>query len=361
MTFARLFSVLILAACAWVIGRQLLSQGNLLAPTAEARRHSMRVLPEGPEESGASAAAQAISGLGVIEPQSRETKVAGPGAGLIARILVSEGQQVRGGEPLVELESSVELAAVESAHEEIESARREMVRVGAGEREETVAASEADQRASQAKAMQSTEVLRRLEGLVTRELVTRDEYDRARRQAEQDRASAEAATARYAALARGARREDVAVQEARLRQAEKKYGERQSALRLRTIRAASAGTVLQIKYRPGEYYLPGGEPLLLLGNLSQRRARIDIDERDIARVHTGDAAYVTAPAFPTRRFPARVAEIGQRIGRKNIRTDDPKERIDTKILEVVLDLEGDAPALIPGLRVTAVMGEGVSR
>jgi HlyD family secretion protein len=38
------------------------------------------------------------------------------------------------------------------------------------------------------------------------------------------------------------------------------------------------------------------------------------------------------------------------MGRKNVRTDDPVERIDTKILEVVLELD-DAQTLVPGQRV----------
>jgi HlyD family secretion protein len=40
------------------------------------------------------------------------------------------------------------------------------------------------------------------------------------------------------------------------------------------------------------------------------------------------------------------------MGRKNVRTDDPTERIDTKILEVVIDLD-DTERLVPGLRVTS--------
>jgi hypothetical protein len=39
------------------------------------------------------------------------------------------------------------------------------------------------------------------------------------------------------------------------------------------------------------------------------------------------------------------------MGRKNVRTDDPVERLDVKILEVVLQI--DEPAgLVPGIRVT---------
>ena len=43
------------------------------------------------------------------------------------------------------------------------------------------------------------------------------------------------------------------------------------------------------------------------------------------------------------------------MGRKNVRTDDPTERMDTKILETVVQLD-DAQGLVPGLRVTGYIG-----
>ena len=39
------------------------------------------------------------------------------------------------------------------------------------------------------------------------------------------------------------------------------------------------------------------------------------------------------------------------MGRKNVRTDDPTERIDTKILETVIQLDG-RDGLVPGQLVT---------
>jgi HlyD family secretion protein len=87
---------------------------------------------------------------------------------------------------------------------------------------------------------------------------------------------------------------------------------------------------------------------------------MDVDERDIGRVELGATAIVRAIAFPNHDFRARVVEIGRRMGRKNVRTDDPTERNDTKILEVVLAL--DAPeGLVVGQRVTSLVevGEGL--
>jgi HlyD family secretion protein len=80
---------------------------------------------------------------------------------------------------------------------------------------------------------------------------------------------------------------------------------------------------------------------------------MEVDERDIERVALGAPAFVTADAFGDRRFTARVAELGRRMGRKKIDSPDPAERKDTQVLEVLLDLEGTPAELVSGLRVTA--------
>ena len=71
----------------------------------------------------------------------------------------------------------------------------------------------------------------------------------------------------------------------------------------------------------------------------------------------GASAYVTADAFGPQRFTGKVVEVGRRFGRKNIRTDDPVERNDTKVLETVIELDGKPP-LVPGQRVTSFVTAG---
>ena len=53
----------------------------------------------------------------------------------------------------------------------------------------------------------------------------------------------------------------------------------------------------------------------------------------------GQTMWVTADAFPGKRFRGTVVQIGGQLGRKNFRNDNPEERLDTKILEVLIDLE----------------------
>jgi len=75
-----------------------------------------------------------------------------------------------------------------------------------------------------------------------------------------------------------------------------------------------------------------------------------MDETDIARVQVGQRAYVTADAFDGRKFWGRVTRIGGELGRKNVRTDEPTERVDTKILETLVQFD-DGRELPAGLRV----------
>lgn len=353
------FEILSLAAIAgslYLIAGLLTNVSGAAKAKPKDIERSGRQLPalQGVDERAPVSDFRAISGMGVIEPRLRETKLAAPGAGLIERIAVEEGQSVRRGQVLVEFEARAERASLATAVQDLEKAHRDLERVRAGERSETIDALRQDFKAAQARAAQSHAIAERLSALATKDLVTRDEFDRARRTADQDAASAAASGSRLAAIASGPRADDIAIQQALVTQANLRIEEKRAALQLRRVTSPIDGKILQIKYRAGEYYVPGGEALMLIGDLSRRRARIDVDERDIGRLRLGLSGYLTAPGYPDRRFPVTLVEIGNRIGRKNVRSDDPKERIDTKILEVLLELEPTAD-LLPGLRVTAVL------
>jgi HlyD family secretion protein len=78
--------------------------------------------------------------------------------------------------------------------------------------------------------------------------------------------------------------------------------------------------------------------------------RVDVDETDIGRIQVGQRAYVSAQAYGEQKFSGRVVRISQMLGKKNIRTEEPTERIDTKILETLIELD-EGTKLPAGLRV----------
>ncbi len=291
-----------------------------------------------------------VAGNGVVEPADRETRVAASVAGRIARIAVREGQRVRSGEILAELDGAAERAALAAAEADVSVSEAELARARRGTRAEDLDATRAETEAARARAALSAEVLARTERLAGTGDATGDELSRARRQAEVDAASMRQADARGRAAVNGTRREDLQVAVARLRAAQARRDQARAVAERLVVRAPIDAEVLFVKYRIGEYYAPNGEALMILGDTRALRARIDVDEREIARIRLNGDGFVTADAFPGRRVAGRVVEIARRFGRRNVRTDDPAERIDTKVLEVVLALS-DAAGLVPGQRV----------
>jgi HlyD family secretion protein len=297
--------------------------------------------------------APVVGGNGVVEPAQRETKVAAQVTALVRNVLVKEGQMVTAGEPLVQLENSVELAQLAAAEAELMAERSNLTRILRGLRVEDKDAVGAEMLAARARAELSAGVLSRTEQLAKTGSATTDELERARRQAQQDAANLRASEARLRAAESGSRSEDIAVQRSRVQAAEAKVRQMKAQAERLAIRAPIDGEILQVKVREGELYSFGAaEPLVVMGDTRVLRVRMDLDERDVAKVRVGAAAFVTADAFGEQRFSGKVVEVGRRFGRKNVRTDDPVERNDTKILEVVIQLDSNEK-LTPGQRVTS--------
>ena len=294
-----------------------------------------------------------VGGNGLVEPADRETRVAAQVSATVQQIFVKEGDKVKAGDPLVQLANGVETAALQAALAEAEGEKANLSRVSKGLRTEDRDAAAAEAQAAQARAELSAGVLARTEQLAKTGAVTPDELERARRQSQTDAANARGSAARLRAAEAGSRSEDVSFQRARVLAAEARVAQARATLDRLLIRAPSDAEVLQVKVRTGELYsFSGSEPLMVLGDTRKLRVRMDVDERDIARLQNGSSAYVTADAFGTRRFSGTVVEIGRRFGRKNVRTDSPTEKNDTKILEAVIELDSNE-LLVPGQRVTA--------
>jgi HlyD family secretion protein len=319
----------------------------------KAEREAKSRVP-GPDERAPlpEAGPQVVGGNGVVEPAQRETKVAGQATGVVRAVRVQEGDQVKAGDVLVQLDDSVEAATLAAAEAELAGERANLARTLKGLRLEDKDAAAADAQAAKSRAELSASVLARTEQLAKTGAATADELDRARRQAQADQATFKSVDARARAAEAGSRGEDISFQRARVLAAEARVAQARASFERLAVKAPIDGEILQVKVRPGELYsFQSSEPLVVMGDTRTLRVRMDVDERDVARVKVGATAYVTADAFGAKRFPGKVVEVARRFGRKNIRTDDPVEKNDTKILETVIELDSNQQ-LIPGQRVT---------
>lgn len=86
------------------------------------------------------------------------------------------------------------------------------------------------------------------------------------------------------------------------------------------LRSPVNGVVLERLKEAGEIAVPGGfagsGELLRVANLDELRAQVDINESDIRNVHMGQPAEVVPDAFPDRRYPAQVVKLAAQVNRQ---------------------------------------------
>lgn len=330
-----------------VIARTLIRQSRapITEDFARADRQAVFSGPKGPTT-------RAVEGNGIVEPVAPEMRLTTDVPGRIAAIFVHEGEEVQKGTVLAEIDNAIQRAQVARAEADIAAMTAELQRVMHGMRSQDVNAIASEAIAAKARAALTASELARTEELANKGSIATAELDMAKRRAEAENAAARAATERAQGASAGSRQEDVLIAQARLKAATASLEEARGALARTQIVAPRNGKVLRIKLHVGEYHNPAADPLLILADVTSLRVRVDVDERDIARVKMGAPGWVTAPAFGAQKFGGKVVDISRHMGRRSVRVDDPKDRIDVKVLEAVMELEG-APPLVTGMRVSA--------
>ena len=296
-----------------------------------------------------------IAGPGRVEPASEDIKIGSELSGRLKTVYVEEGDTIHRGQVLAELENADYRAQVESAKAN-EIAKQAVLRkvINGARRQER---DEAWSSVSEAKAvMENAKAeLRRRQELFSAGVVSREELERSARESDVDQAKYDSAVQQHALVDDHAREEDRSFAEADLKLAEGQSAEAQARYEKTFIRSPIDGTVLRKHHRSGESVSNSStvpDPILTIGDRKTLRVRVDVDETDVAKVVVGQRAYVTADAYAQQKFWGHVVRVGQQLGPKNVRTDEPTEKVDTKILETLVDLDPGSQ-LPDGLRVDA--------
>lgn len=288
---------------------------------------------------------------GRVEPVGEERDVAAELRGRLLRVHVDEGDQVRAGQVLAELSGDEYRARVRQTRALVAQREAELARLIAGARAQERREAEALVREARAALEQARLDLARRAPLARSGVASTETVDRARNDVAAAEARLAARVERLALIEAGARDEDLEIARALLDLARGQQAEAEAFLDKTVLRSPVDGVVLHRFRREGEAVSDQPPaPIVKLGDLSRLRVRVDIDETDIARIAVGQPAYVTADAWPGMRFDGTVLRLGQRLGRKTLRTDDPTERNDSKILETLIEL-APGTRLPAGLRV----------
>jgi HlyD family secretion protein len=219
---------------------------------------------------------QKVKAPGLIEPRT-VVKISADIPGRVIHLRVREGDVVKRGQLLLELDNTQYAASVSQSQASLESARARL------------------ERAQTTWKIQETNYSRR-KALFERKLLSTQEMD----QAENEYASArtELSTAR----------EEVSRIQAVLR------GDRDRLAKM-TYHSPIDGKIVALNIEEGEIVVVGtmnnpGTQILTVADLSRMLVKADVDETDVVDVRPGQAASIKVDAMPDTTFQGTVTEVG---------------------------------------------------
>jgi ABC exporter DevB family membrane fusion protein len=281
-----------------------------------------------------------VAAAGRVEPVSEEMRLGFDIPGKIKEVFVEEGDSVRKGQPLARLVDDDIQARLVQAQDNAAAYKAAL--------DKTVAGARPMERSEAAEALREAESVldnarrenERRAKLVGSGAVSREEADRATRDFLVALQEANRARERFHLVDDPAREEDVRRAEAEYAQAQAQFEEAKAYADKALVRSPIDGVVLRKHRREGEMVsIYFDTPVVTVGDVSTLRVRADVDEKDVDKVKVGQKAYAVADAYGDKRFWGRVIRIARMLGRKNIHTDDPAERLDTKVLETLIEFE----------------------
>ena len=267
--------------------------------------------------------ANSVAATGLIEATRENVKLGAPKGGLIQKIFVQVGSKVKEGDPILQLDARETVAKLATAQSQLEALRAAL-------------------KAEQVMAADATDQLKRWEKL---------EKDRVASQNEVLRKSFQAQNwdARVTKI------------EADVKAAQAQVAQTQVELDVLTIRAPRDGTVLQINVREGEFAgTAPSEPLLILGEVDKLQVRADVDEQNAPLIQPEQPAVAFLKGSTQNAFPLRFVRIEPFVIPKKSLTGDSAERVDTRVLQIIFELDRPSVPLYVGQQVDVFIQRNTS-
>lgn len=248
---------------------------------------------------------QTVVATGRVETPLR-VEIGSQVTGTIAAIPVDEGQAVRAGQVLIELEHEEARAALEQARAAVLQAQARLQQL----RQLSLPVAEQALRQAEANLGNARRQYARSQDLFARGFVGQAALDEARRSL--DVADSQAASARIQARSMGEQGSDVLMAKATLEQARAALQQARARLAYTTIAAPVDGVLIARQAERGAVVQPG-KVLMVLSPRGRTQLVVDLDERNIALLRIGQNALASADAYPRERFGARLVYINPAV------------------------------------------------
>ncbi len=295
----------------------------------------------------------ALACPGRIEGRSETVEVGAAIDGIISAIKVTEGELVKKGDVVATLSCKDLETGLDVVKAEADSLRQGRTRLMRGSRTEEREAAAQKTVAARAVLERAVSKLDRMTKLHEAAAISRESFEEARRDFEVAQADLKHAMRTEELVDAGPLQEEVGRADADVQAATHRIQLAEDKLGKCVVKAPMDGTVLRVNLRAGESFaLLSPRPILTMADLTGRRVRAEVDERDVAAARGSGNLFVTSDASGQRRFAGRIIRVSPTMGKKAVLTGDPTDKRDRDVLEVLAELDPSASELPIGLRVT---------
>jgi len=273
-----------------------------------------------------------VSATGKIQPK-RQVNVSASTMGRVTRLAVQEGQQVKAGQFLLEIDPRALAGQLDRGAASVAAAQSALRQ----------AATAVEQAAANLQLAQQT--LKRQQDLARDGLTPRETLERAQIDV----------TVREAELK--TRQQEVQTREQQVKQEQAGLSTTRYNLSQVTIVSPMDGIVTRRNIEEGENVVVGtmnnaGTVLLTVADMSAIQAEVEVDETDIPNVAIGQAALVMVDAVDGRTFKGHVTDIGNSPLQTTAQANTAGQRQATNF-KVVITIDEPVPAIRPGFTCSA--------
>ena len=294
--------------------------------------------------------AAVVSASGEIKPKTY-VNIGANAFGKIVKLHVKEGDRVKKGQLLAQLENVQPSADVNATRASVQAAETDAVAADAA-----LNTALADLNRAKSDAVHAKLDWDRAQGLYNAALIAKQDYDVKKAAWETANAGLAQAEAR---VAQAKAQKDSA--DKHITQDQANLTRFADVLRKTTYEAPFDGVITNLPVREGETVVIGiqnspGSTLMTIADMSVITSEVKVDETDIVNVHLGQPAEVTIDAIPHKVFHGVVSEIGDNAIVRSTgvatsqATSTSEEAKDFKVVVTLTDPPAD---LRPGLSSTA--------
>ena len=238
----------------------------------------------------------------------RQVRVAFDDSGRIQRLLVQEGDRVKHGQLLAELDPTRYQDVVDRDTALLSAQKQVLARLLAGSRPEEIAEARARVAAAQATLQNAELIWQRQSTLAKEQYVSQQSSDNAAAALKSARANLEQSQQALALAIKGPRAEDIAAARAQLQADQAALALAKRQLHDTKLYAPADGVIQDRILEEGDMVAPGN-PAFSLALDNPVWVRAYLPEQSLGQVRLGMKAWIESDSFPGKRFPGWVGFI----------------------------------------------------